>query len=98
MLTIAQMALLKKWKSTSPSKPKFTSRVRTCYNCGNQKHFIADLPYERVEDHNERLVCKDMKSKSCPPSDSDKKITIPHRAMTTQEEYPSVMMQVMVKK
>jgi hypothetical protein len=32
-MALAQRAFLKKWKSTSPSKPKATSRVRTCYNC-----------------------------------------------------------------
>jgi hypothetical protein len=41
-MALAQRAFMKKWKSSSPSKPKATSRVRTCYNCGNQHHFIAD--------------------------------------------------------
>jgi hypothetical protein len=63
-MALAQRAFMKKWKSSSPSKPKATSRVRTCYNCGNQNHFIVDCPYERVEDHNGRLVHKDMKTKS----------------------------------
>jgi hypothetical protein len=80
---------MKKRKSSSPSKPKGTSGVRTCYNCGNQKHFIADFPYERVEDHNGRLVHKEMKDKSYPPRNSDKKKDIPTRALMTQEEYPS---------
>jgi heterodisulfide reductase subunit C len=61
------------WKSSSPSKPKATSRVRTCYNCGNQNHFIAGCPYKRVEDYNGRLVRKEMKTKSYPPRNSDKK-------------------------
>jgi hypothetical protein len=34
-MALAQRAFLKRWKSSSPSKPKATSRVRTCYNCGN---------------------------------------------------------------
>jgi hypothetical protein len=57
-MALAQRAFMKKWKSSSPSKPKATSRVRTCYNCGNHKHFIAECPYERVEDHNGRLVAR----------------------------------------
>jgi hypothetical protein len=87
-MALAQRAFIKKWKSSSPSKPKATSRVRTCYNCGNQKHFIADCPYERVEDHNGRLICKEMKAKSYPPRNSNKKKAIPIRALTTQKEYP----------
>jgi hypothetical protein len=69
-MALAQRAFMKKWKSSSPSKPKSTSRVRTCYNCGNQNHFIAECPYERVEDHNGRLVRKEMKTKSYPPRNS----------------------------
>jgi hypothetical protein len=76
-MALAQRAFMKKWKSSSPSKPKATSRVRTCYNCGNQKHFIVDCPHERVEDHNGRLVRKEMKAKSYPPRNSDKKKAIP---------------------
>jgi hypothetical protein len=55
-MALSQWAFMKKWKSSSPSKPKAISIVRTCYNCGNQHHFIADCPYERVEDHNGRLL------------------------------------------
>jgi hypothetical protein len=88
-MALAQRAFMKKWKSTSPFKPKATSRVRTCYNCGNQHHFVADCPYERVEDHNGRLVRKEMKAKSYPPRNSDKKKVVPIHALTTREEYPS---------
>jgi hypothetical protein len=49
---LAQREFMKKWRSSSPSKPKATSRVRTCYNSCNQKNFIADCPYERGDDHN----------------------------------------------
>jgi hypothetical protein len=48
-----------------------------------------DCPYERVEDHNGRLVHKELKAKSYPPRNSDKKNAIPTRALMTQEEYPS---------
>jgi hypothetical protein len=44
-MALAQRAFIKKWKSSSPSKPKATTRVRTCYNYGNQHHFIAECPY-----------------------------------------------------
>jgi hypothetical protein len=88
-MALAQRAFMKKCKSSIPSKPKAKSRVRTYNNCGNQKHFIANCPYERVENHNGRLVRKEMKTKSCPPRNSDKKRAIPIRALVTQEEYPS---------
>jgi hypothetical protein len=41
-----------------------------------------------VEDHNGRLVRKEMKTKSY-PRNSDKKRDLPAHAFTTQEEYPS---------
>jgi hypothetical protein len=41
-----------------------------------------------VDDHNGRLVRKEMKTKSYPPRNSDKKRAIPPRALFTQEEYP----------
>jgi hypothetical protein len=88
-MALAQREFMKKWRSSSSSKPKATSRVRTCYNCDNQNHFTADCPYERVEDHNGRLVRKEMKAKSYPPRNSDKKKAVPIHALTTQEEYPS---------
>jgi hypothetical protein len=88
-MALAQRAFMKKWKSFSPSKPKATSRVSTCYNCGNQHHFIADCPYERVEDHNGRLVRKEMKAESYPPRNFDKKKAVPIHALPIQEEYPS---------
>jgi hypothetical protein len=87
-MALSQRAFLKKWKSSSPSKPKATSRERTCYNCGNHNHFIVECPYERVEDHNGRLVRKEMKSKSY-PRNPDKKRDLPIHALTTQEEYLS---------
>jgi hypothetical protein len=42
-----------------------------------------------VEDHNGRLVRKEMKAKSYPPRNSDKKKVVPIHALMTQEEYPS---------
>jgi hypothetical protein len=42
-----------------------------------------------VEDHNGRLVRKEMKAKSYPTRNSDKKKAVPIHALTTQEEYLS---------
>ena len=59
------------WNKNKGSRPrdnsKFTSsatrpsgaKVRVCYNCGQNNHFIVDCPYERKEDHGGRLVRKD---------------------------------------
>jgi hypothetical protein len=47
-MALAQRAFMKKWKLSSPPKPKVINRVRTCYNCENRNHFIAQCPYERL--------------------------------------------------
>src|ERR1043165_4438253 len=53
----------KNFKSNSSSfKPK-GQRIRTCFNFGNVSHFVADCPYEKREDHGDKLIQKD-KSKS----------------------------------
>ncbi|KAK1662783.1 hypothetical protein QYE76_050942 [Lolium multiflorum] len=66
------IALLTKSFWRDPSKYKLKGnqrgdakgpRVRTCYNCGNQDHFIAECPYENREDHGGKLILKD-KSKA----------------------------------
>jgi hypothetical protein len=42
-----------------------------------------------VEDHNGRLVRKEMKAKSYPPRNLHKKKAVPIHALTTQEKYTS---------
>jgi hypothetical protein len=59
---------------------------------------IYPLVYERVEDHNGRLVRKEMKAKSYPPRNSNKKKAVLIHTLTTQEDTSPVMMQVMMKK
>ncbi|KAK1618092.1 hypothetical protein QYE76_023609 [Lolium multiflorum] len=44
------------------NKSGFTSfgpKTRSCYNCDDKRHFIAECPYENREDHNGRLIPKD---------------------------------------
>ncbi|KAK1633022.1 hypothetical protein QYE76_007337 [Lolium multiflorum] len=44
------------------NKSGFTSfgpKTRSCYNCDNKHHFIAECPYENRELHNGRLIPKD---------------------------------------
>ncbi|KAK1661717.1 hypothetical protein QYE76_049876, partial [Lolium multiflorum] len=44
------------------NKSGFTSfgpKTRSCYNCDDKRHFIAECPYENRELHNGRLIPKD---------------------------------------
>ncbi|KAK1585733.1 hypothetical protein QYE76_008277 [Lolium multiflorum] len=44
------------------NKSGFTSlgpRTRSCYNCDDKRHFIAECPYENRETHGGRLIPKD---------------------------------------
>ncbi|KAK1605263.1 hypothetical protein QYE76_028936 [Lolium multiflorum] len=48
-------------------KSGFTSfgpKTRSCYNCDDKRHFIADCPYENRELHNGRLIPKDKSKES----------------------------------
>ncbi|KAK1647292.1 hypothetical protein QYE76_065097 [Lolium multiflorum] len=48
-------------------KSEFTSmgpRTRSCYNCDDKRHFIAECPYENREAHGGRLIPKDKRKDS----------------------------------
>ncbi|KAK1663305.1 hypothetical protein QYE76_051464 [Lolium multiflorum] len=74
-------------------------RTRSCYNCNDKRHFIAECPYENRETHGGRLIPKD-KSKdskgkySKPPNkkfyNKNKKGKRPSRiVLVANEEYSS---------
>ncbi|KAK1682994.1 hypothetical protein QYE76_043842 [Lolium multiflorum] len=49
------------------NKSGFTSfgpKTRSCYNCDDKRHFIAECPYENRENHNGRLIPKDNSKES----------------------------------
>ncbi|KAK1618743.1 hypothetical protein QYE76_024260 [Lolium multiflorum] len=85
------------------NKSGFTSfgpKTRSCYNCDDKRHFIAECPYENRELHNGRLIpkdkSKDTKSKySKAPNkkfynNKTKKGKRPSRVvLVTREEYSS---------
>src|ERR1041385_6651833 len=76
----------KNFKSnTSNFKPK-GQRIRTCFNCGNVSHFVADCLYEKREDHGEKLIRKD---KNKPPLNKTFVKKKPQRVLVAQEEYYS---------
>ncbi|KAK1612453.1 hypothetical protein QYE76_036126 [Lolium multiflorum] len=43
-------------------------RARSCYNCGDKRHFIAECPYEHRETHGGRLIPKDKSKDSKAPN------------------------------
>src|SRR3954471_23042576 len=69
--------------NASSFKPK-GQRIRTCFNCGNVSHFVADCPYEKREDHVGKLIRKD-KSKS--PLNKNFVKKKPQRVLVAHEEY-----------
>ena len=64
---------------------KGKQHVRTCYNCGNVSHFVAEFPYEKREDNGGKLIRKD-KAKSFPNKNNFTKKT-PPKGLVAQEEY-----------
>ncbi|KAK1626747.1 hypothetical protein QYE76_001062, partial [Lolium multiflorum] len=69
-------------------------RARSCYNCGDKRHFIAECPYEHRETHGGRLIPKDKSKDSKAPNkkfyNKSKKNKRPSRiVLMTKEEYSS---------
>ena len=73
------------FNKNNSSGAKVKQRVRTCYNCGNVSHFVAECPYEKREDNGGKLIRKD-KAKSFPNKSNFTKKT-PHKGLVAQEEY-----------
>ena len=73
------------FNKNNSSGNKGKQRVRTCFNCGNVSHFVADCPYEKREDFGGKLIRKD-KSKSYPNKNNFIKKT-PPKVLVAQEEY-----------
>ncbi|KAK1684791.1 hypothetical protein QYE76_045639, partial [Lolium multiflorum] len=86
-------------RNNSSGSTSLGPRTRSCYNCGDKRHFIAECPYEHRETHGGRLIPKD-KSKDSKGKDSkapnkkfynkSKKGKRPPRiVLVTREEYSS---------
>ncbi|KAK1682668.1 hypothetical protein QYE76_043516 [Lolium multiflorum] len=77
--------------------PREGQRGRTCYNCGDKSHFVADCVYERREDNGGRLIRKDkfkslskgFSKFSSNPGDVKVSSTKKPRAFIIREEYSS---------
>ncbi|KAK1694672.1 hypothetical protein QYE76_011369 [Lolium multiflorum] len=46
-------------RNNKSGSTSFGPKTRSCYNCDDKRHFIAECPYENREDHNGRLIPKD---------------------------------------
>src|SRR5664279_5571725 len=80
-------------KTKSSGIKEGTPRVRSCFNCQEKYHFVAECPYENREDHGGRLISKD-KSKMTRKKPFFKKNTSNKKpasriVLVTQEEYLS---------
>ncbi|KAK1660553.1 hypothetical protein QYE76_048712 [Lolium multiflorum] len=69
-------------------------RSRSCYNCGDKNHFIAECPYEHRETRGGRLIPKNKSKDSKAPNkkfyNKSKKNKKPSRiVLMTKEEYSS---------
>ena len=53
------------FNKNNSSGAKVKQSVRTCFNCGNVSHFVAECPYEKREDNGGKLIRMD-KAKSFP--------------------------------
>ena len=73
------------FNKNNSSGAKGKQRVRTCFNCGNVSHFVAECPYEKREDNGGKLIRK-YKAKSFPNKSNFTKKT-PPKGLVAQEEY-----------
>src|SRR3954471_21942455 len=73
------------FNKNNSSGAKVKQRVRTCYNCCNVSHFVAECPYEKREDNGGKLIRKD-KAKSFSNKSNFTKRT-PPKGLVAQEEY-----------
>ena len=67
-------------------------RVRSCYNCQNQFHFVADCPWEKREDHGGKIVPKDKSKIPCKKpffKKNTSKKKSPRIVLVAEEEYSS---------
>ncbi|KAK1693952.1 hypothetical protein QYE76_010649 [Lolium multiflorum] len=81
-------------RNNSSSFKSLGPKSRSCYNCGDKRHFIAECPYEHRETHGGRLIPKDKSKYSKAPNkkfyNKSKKGKRPSRiVLVTKEEYSS---------
>ena len=79
-------------KSGAYGRKENGPKLRTCFNCGDRLHFVAECPYQSREDNGGRLIFKD-KSKAPRKKQFVKKNAPfkkqPKIVLVAQEEYSS---------
>ena len=79
-------------KSGANGRRENGPKIRTCFNCGDRLHFVAECPYQNREDNGGRLILKE-KSKAPKKKPFIKKNgpfkKQPKIVLVAQEEYSS---------
>src|SRR3954465_4776065 len=79
-------------KSGAYGRKENGPKLRTCFNCGDRQHFVAECPYQSREDNGGRLILKEKSKAPCKKQFVKKNAPFkkqPKIVLVAQEEYSS---------